>query len=661
MAETTQNHEHIDLDPVTFEVLRNSFGNLVDRMAEQIIRTCYSFVIYNRDFSNCLNDAEGNTVMQGSKDIAVHVGTLHYTCQETLEFFEGNINDGDVYIINDPYAGATHINDVRIMRPVFHEDELIAVTQSNGHWADVGGPVPGSFNIEAESHFAEGMVIPPLKIWDAGEFREDVANALVKNMRLSENRLGDLRAQAQATKIAEERLLELVEKYGRDTVLTAFDESKDYVERIMRERISDLPDGTWETQDYIDTDPNTAEGLVKVNIEMTIDGDQVHYDLSGSDEYIGSFLNATFGTSFSAVIAGTKMFFPDVPLNSGMYRVVTADLPEGTVVNAPEPVAVTGSVAGVYEKVMNGIFELWSEVLPERAMACAFNLEYLLAGGTDQRSSREGEEFMWYDWMAGGWGGRDGKDGANATAPVFGAGLAVQSLEGQERDTPLLTQRHSIVCDSGGPGEFRGGTGVQKGGRFLENSNAVMSYCSDRARSVTWGINGGLPGVPHGVNLTRHDADEPINLGTIFSNKPVSEGDEFIRPSSGGGGFGDPLERDPEAVKEDVIDEYVSIERAEKDYGVIIEEHDPVTLEYEIDREKTKEQREYIRDNRQSWLEADPAAVAQRYTDGELDQLDLVRRYGVILDWETGDLLERTTEQFRDLLHKRAATHWDET
>ncbi|MFO7927053.1 hydantoinase B/oxoprolinase family protein [Natronomonas sp.] len=647
----------IDLDPVTFEVLRSSFRNLVDRMAEQIERTCYSFVIYNRDFSNCLNDAQGNTVMQGSKDIAVHVGTLHYTCKATLEYFEGDINPGDVYMVNDPYLGGTHINDVRIMRPVFHDGELIAVTQSNGHWADVGGPAPGSFNIEANSHFAEGLRIPPVKIWDAGEFREDVANVLTTNMRLSEDRLGDMRAQAEATKIAADRLLELVEKYGVETVLTAFDESQDYVERIMREQIRNLPDGTWRTEDYIDADPHKEEGFVSVDVEMTIDGDEVHYDLSGSDEYIGNFLNATFGTSFSAVIAGTKMFFPDVPLNSGMYRVVSAELPEGTVVDAPAPIPVTGAVAGTYEKVMNAIFELWSEVLPERAMAGAFNLEYLLAGGNDQREGREGQEFAWYDWMAGGWGGRDGKDGSNATAPVFGAGLAVQSLEGQEREAPLLTSQHDIVTDSAGPGEYRGGCGLRKGGRMLDCEGSVISYCSDRARSITWGINGGLPGIPHGVTLTR-EGEDPEEMGTVFSNVPIGPGDEFGRPSSGGGGFGDPLDRDPEAVVEDVKDDYVSIERAAKDYGVVIEEVDADLCAYDMDEDATEEKRAYIRQNRDDWLEADPEDIARRYRDGDLDGLDLIRRYGVICDWSNGELLERTTEQFREMLRDRAASEW---
>jgi N-methylhydantoinase B len=258
--------------------------------------------------------------------------------------------------------------------------------------------------------------------------------------------------------------------------------------------------------------------------------------------------------------------------------------------------------------------------------------------------------------MAGGWGGRDGKDGSNATAPVFGAGLAVQSIEGQERDAPLLTNQHSIVTDSAGPGEFRGGCGLRKGARILECENAVMSCCTDRARSITWGINGGLPGVPHGVSLTQDG--EQTEMGTVFSNYPISEGDEFVRPSSGGGGFGDPLDRDPEAVVEDVKDDYVSVERAERDYGVVIEVVDPEICDYEIDYEATEEKRGYIRENREDWLAEAPEAVVERYEDGELDQLDLIRRYGVILDWASGELLEETTAQFREMLRERAASEW---
>jgi N-methylhydantoinase B len=645
------------LDPVTFEVLKNAFITTVDQMAEQILRTCHSFVIYARDFSSALCDRNGDTIMQGSQDIAVHVGTLHFTCKAIIEAFEGDIHPGDVFATNDPYVGGTHFNDMRIVRPIFHEGEIIAYAESNGHWADVGGSVPGSFDVNAKEHFQEGVRVPPVRIWDKGRYLGDVVRMIVSNTRVPSDAEGDLHAQAEATRVAELEILRLVDKYGIDTVLTAFQEVQDYVERLTRQRIAELPDGTWATEDYIDLDPSKEEGLIPVKVKMTIEGDQLSYDLTGSHPCIGSFINAAFGSAFSGVIAGTKTFFPDVPLNSGFYRAVEVDLgPEGTVVNAPWPVAVTGFCSGPYEKIMNSIFELWSQLQPERAIACSFNLEYLLVGGRDARHDSR-PIFMWYDWMVGGWGGRNGKDGSNATAPIFGVGLAVQPLEAQERLCPVLTTGHEILTDSGGPGRFRGGCGVEKGAHLREAESTVMSYMCDRARSITWGIEGGLPSIPHGVWLNKGTERERF-LGAVFSGVTVGPGDVFTRPSAGGGGFGDPLARDPAAVCEDVADGYVTVERARKDYGVVVREVDAELAQYEVDEGETARERDRIAADRFGWLEEEPESVAERYRAGELDVIDLVRHYGVILDWGTGELLPKTTEQFRAMLGRRMVPHW---
>jgi N-methylhydantoinase B len=640
------------LDPVTFEVLKNAFSTIVDAMAEQILRTCHSFVIYSRDFSSALCDPQGNTIMQGSQDIAVHVGTLHLTARAVVDAFEGQMRPGDVFAVNDPYIGGTHFNDVRIVRPIFHEGELLCLAESNGHWADMGGSVPGSFDVSARDHFGEGVRIPPVRIYDEGVYRRDIVRMIVSNTRAPDDAEGDCLAQVEATAVAEREILRLVGKYGRDTVVTAFGEVQDYVERLTRKRLAELPDGTWETEDYIDFDPAEGEGLVPVRVKLTIAGDTARYDLSGSHPAVGTFLNSGFGASFSGVVAGTKTFFPDVPLNSGFYRALEVDLgPVGSCVNAAWPTAVTGFCSGPYEKIMNAIFELWSQVMPERAMAASFNLEYLLVGGTDTRGGGD-SIFMWYDWMAGGWGGRNGKDGSNATSPVFGVGLAVQPLEGQERLSPVVTTGHEILPDTGGPGRWRGGCGVQKGGRLTDMRSTVMSYCCDRARSVTWGIEGGLPSFPHGVWLN----DE--FLGAVFSNVPVQTGDTFTRPSAGGGGFGDPLERDPAAVCDDVADGYVTVERAARDYGVVVRAVDAELAQFEVDSEATERERAAIRTARRGWLEEDAESVAERYRAGELDVFDAIRRHGVILAWGTGELLPRTTEQFRAMLARRAVEHW---
>jgi len=645
------------LDPVTFEVLKNAFVTVVDEMAEQILRTCHSFVIYSRDFSCALCDANGDTVMQGSQDIAVHVGTLHLKAKAVLEDFGNDIHEGDVFAVNDPYRGGTHFPDVSLIRPVFADGEMIALAQANGHWADVGGSVPGSFDVGATDHFGEGLRIPPLRVVDRGIPRDDVIAMIAANSRSPGDIVGDCHAQIEATRIAESELFRLIEKYGKAIVVAALSEVQDYVERLTRARISDLDDGTWETVDYLDFDPGAGEGLVAVHLRLTISGDEIHYDLSGSDPAVASFLNSGSGVAFSGAIASAKTFLPEIPLNSGFYRAVTVDVgPEGTVVNAGWPTAVTGSVSGAYEKIMNAGFELWSQIMPERAMACCFNLEYLLVGGRDARTD-DRPFFMWYDWMAGGWGGRNGKDGSNATSPVFGVGLAVQPLEGQERLCPVVTTSHEILPDSGGPGRHRGGCGVRKGGVLTDVDATVMSYCCDRARSVTWGIHGGLPSVPHGVWLKRA-GDEEIFLGAAFSNAEVRPGDRFWRPSAGGGGFGDPLDRDPDEVREDVADGYVSLARAQRDYGVVVREVDAELAEYEVDEESTGRAREEIRAARRGWLEQDPREVAARFAAGEIDILDCVRRHGVILDWGTGELLPRTTEQFRATLTRRAVAHW---
>jgi N-methylhydantoinase B len=644
------------LDPVTFEVLKNSFITSVDQMAEQILRTCYSFVIYNRDFSSALHDANGNSAAQGNQDIAVHVGTLHFTCKDVMRAFEGDMHPGDVYAINDPYAGGTHFPDVRLIRPIFADGEIIAFSQSNGHWSDVGGSVPGSFDVTARDMFREGLRITPVRLFDKGRFCRDVAHLIAANTRDPASIIGDIHAQAQATQVCEREILRLVGKYGRETVEIGLSEVQDYVERAMRQRLAALPDGVWETQDFIDRDPAGSEGMIPIKVKLTIKGEKAIYDFTGSHPTIGSIYNSAFGTTFSAVAAGMKTFFPDLPLNSGFYRVLEIIAPEGSIVDARWPVGVTGFLMP-FEKIMNAIYEIWSKIMPQRALACAFNLEYLLTGGLDARRP-EKPIFMFYDWLPGGWGGRNGKDGCNVTTACFGTGLMSQPVEGQERANPILTTEFEILTDSAGPGKWRGGVGVRKTSIMLEAEKTVISYICDRERAIVWGIEGGLPSMPHGLSIKRAGAEEEDWLGSVFSDVPIGSGDVFSRPTAGGGGFGDPLERDPALVLEDVADDYVSIERAAKDYGIVLTVVDAEICAYAVDEAATRATREAIRRQRSRWLATDPEEVAAGYRAGKIDRLDVVRRYAVVLDWDTGALLPVSTGQFREMFHKRTAATW---
>jgi N-methylhydantoinase B len=351
-----------------------------------------------------------------------------------------------------------------------------------------------------------------------------------------------------------------------------------------------------------------------------------------------------------------KTFFPDLPLNSGFYRVLEIIAPEGSIVDARWPVGVTGFLMP-FEKIMNAIYEIWSKIMPQRALACAFNLEYLLTGGLDARRP-EKPIFMFYDWLPGGWGGRNGKDGCNVTTACFGTGLMSQPVEGQERANPILTTEFEIITDSAGPGKWRGGVGVRKTSIILEAEKTVISYICDRERAIVWGIEGGLPSMPHGLSITRAGAEKEDWLGSVFSDVPIGSGDVFSRPTAGGGGFGDPLERDPALVLEDVADDYVSIERAAKDYGVVLTVVDAEICAYAVDKAATEAMRKAIRRQRIDWLATDPEEVAAGYRAGKIDPLDVVRRYAVVLDWDTGALLPVSTGQFREMFHKRTAATW---
>ena len=265
---------------------------------------------------------------------------------------------------------------------------------------------------------------------------------------------------------------------------------------------------------------------------------------------------------------------------------------------------------------------------------------------------------MFYEWLPGGWGGRRGKDGSDVTTACFGTGLMSQPNEGNERVNPTRTMEFQIKQDSAGPGRWRGGAGVQKTSVLLESEKSVMSYVCDRERAVVWGVEGGLPSMPHGLTIKRADSEKSEWLGSVFSDFPMYTGDEFARPTAGGGGFGDPLERTTDMVLMDVVDDYVSIARAALDYGVVIKEVDADLCEYEVDEAETAKLRGHIRENRVAWARSDPEEIAEKYRKGEINSMDAVRRYAVILDWETGDPLLKTTAQFRESFERRSIAHW---
>ncbi|MBN9057756.1 MAG: hydantoinase B/oxoprolinase family protein, partial [Rhizobiales bacterium] len=444
-------------DPVTFDIIQNSLQAISDEMFAAMRKTAMSAIIYEvLDMGTGICAADGEIASSGA-GIPAFIGVLDKAVKAVLRKHSvAAIHPGDVFATNDPfYGGVTHLNDMVLVMPVFAEGEIVAWTANIAHWNDVGGMVPGSMSTDAVEIYQEGLRVPAIKIIEKGVANQSVMDLLMVNSRLPAFLKGDMWAAIAAVRIGDKRILDLVNKYGKDTVVAGFADVQDYVERAMRQRLAALPDGVWETQDFIDRDPSGGEGMIPVKVKMTKTGDRVIYDFTGSHPCIGSLYNSAFGSTFSAVAAGMKTFFPDLPLNSGFYRPIEVIAPEDTVVNARWPVAVTGFLMP-FEKIMNSIYEIWSGIMPQRAIACAFNLEYLLTGGRDRRAPAK-PIFMFYDWLPGGWGGRNGRDGCNVTTACFGTGLQSQPVEGQERGSPILTMEYQVLTDSPGPGKWRGG------------------------------------------------------------------------------------------------------------------------------------------------------------------------------------------------------------
>ena len=594
------------VDPVTFSILSSAFVSLVDEMVGALQDACLSFVIFVGDVSGGLLNARGELVAQGTRDVAVHVGALQPSTKAVIEDFgevEGGIQEGDVYAFNEPYRGGTHLPDMTFISPIFWQDELIAFTATKGHWSDVGGATPGSMNALAADIYAEGLVIPPLKVVSRGVIRHDVRNLIMANIRIPVNATGDLIAHIEAARVGERRLHGLAEKYGIDTVLASMEGALDHSERELTAEILQCPEGTWETEDFIDYDPQAPEdGPVRVALKMTIQHDppRVIYDMRESGPPVQSGMNGTRGSTFGALVAGTHYIFPKPLMNAGWLRIIKAIFPETSVVNAVRPYAVCGEVSGAYEKTTACIQRVWAEVLPRKSFAGNFNLEYVVAGGVDDRPGRHNNYFVYYHWHTGGWGGKYGADGRDCGAAIFGLGILNKSSEVIERMWPVTFDRLAPVTDSMGAGKWRGGAGLESVLR-VENAGGVrLSYIADRGEDGPGGprgLFGGKDGIPIRV-VKNIDTDEEENLPIYFADEFVGRHGNFYHVSSGGGGYGDPLQRDPEAVLEDVMDRYVSLESARHDYGVVIEVRDADLLDYRIDVDATRNLRAELRAGR---------------------------------------------------------------
>jgi len=579
MSTTTQ--PKLRLDPITFEVIRSSLMTMVDEMGHRLFRAALSPPVnQGRDYSIAVFDSEGSCVTAGHWDMPVHYGTFPYTIREVMRVMgRENLKQGDIYLFNDPYTGGTHNPDIRAVRPIFREGELVAWVVSMAHWPDVGGPVPGSFNSEAADCYSEGVRIPPIKVYENDEPLDWVIQLLLTNMRNGHERNGDLYAQIQTLFMGEERLLELFDKYGADTMSAAFEESWDYAERMLRAQTEQVPDGVYEYSSFIDQDALDPElRPVEIKLKMTVESGNLTFDFTDSDDAPLGPVGSTLPTTLAGVLLTVLNLFPGVPYNDGIQRVVRLKTRPGSAVHVLPPSPCSGTACGSLEKVIDCVIGAVGAASPDREMGGRFNLVNLTMGGRDERT---GQDYVMYMWTTGGMGGSARGDLPYPTHTIFGPGIRTQPTEVLERHYPVLITKAAVRESSFGAGEHRGGWGTQY--RFkLTSGSAKIGIMGDRRKFVPWGVQGGADAPPQSV-IRDPGLPEEYDVGMSASNVPISAGSDFELLTTGGGGWGDALKRDPKLVLEDVIDEYISVDEAKEQYGVVIDPVDPYLLDYRLD------------------------------------------------------------------------------
>lgn len=571
------------MDPVTLSVISSAFKSIVNEMNLTLFRSAYSPVITEgRDIGGAIIDRRGRLVAQGDWDLAVFVALLEFSLKGILETFADDIQPGDVFIMNDPFVGGTHFNDVGVVRPVFEGSELAAFVAVCGHWADVGGQEPGSFVANAREHFQEGLRMPPMKLFQAGKPNRAVFDVIAANMRISEERLGDVRAQAGATKVGEQRLRELGGKYGWEGVTGAMDHVIRYADRLLRAEIETIPPGVYRAEDFVDMESLDRPWPKRIAVELTVAGDTLHFDFSGSDPESLSATNSTLSSTASAVYVTVKSLFPHIPMNHGVFEPIRITAPERTIVNARPPRATSSMAATVYEKVIGASLLALSQALPEKAVGVPYNLINLTMGGRFQE-----RDYVAYLFSEGGFGGRATKDGPPGLVSLYGGGAKITPVEVNERRYPIAFDEWALWPDSGGPGKFRGGIGSRKTFRLLEGE-ARLSSLGDRELYPPPGVLGGRPGAAHAL-VKNIGTPQEENLSLRVVGHSLRAGDTVTTLAGGGGGYGNPLERDPALVAEDIRQEYVTREHAAAVYGV------EVSAAGRVDEVATAKRRESMR------------------------------------------------------------------
>lgn len=570
-------------DPITLSVIYNRLLTINQEMGITMINTSISPIFAEvHDFSCAICDWENRIVAQ-IDGVPSHTASAMEAVKAISREFAGDINPGDVFVLNDPYLGGTHLPDITIMKPIFYEGQLQFVAINRAHHGDVGGIEPGSYAPTATELFQEGIRIPPLRIYKNEKPIMDVVNMIRINTRMPDALWVDMKAQVASCRVAEKRILELIGKYGVQKTRETVEDIHSYAENRMRNEIANLKDGVYEGETFLDSD-GFVDKPIRIKVTITVKGDEAFVDFEGSDPQVTGFVNSPKANTDTCVYVAflTTVTTPDIPHNEGVYRPIKISAPVGSVVNPEFPAAVASCTLDTACAILEACWKALAQVLPNRVPAGWNRWNGPTITGIDPRNNNFYVMFGFNGF--GGAGGMNGMDGRHYIGDGIDlGGLIAPNIETNEMDYPHVTEFNEFTTDSCGAGKFRGGCGAKYRIKVYDEEPTLVMF-GDGKENPPYGLFGGLPG---SCNLAFINQGLPgeRELKAKESCK-INKNDTYTSYPSGGGGWGDPLERDPEMVLSDARDGFISLDKAKKVYGVAID-----SKSWKIDIEETKKLR----------------------------------------------------------------------
>ena len=541
------------IDPITLSVIQASLQQVCDEMDLSFSRAAFSPVIAEaNDRSDGIYSAtDGSLIAQGAGGLPVFVGTMQYSTRVLIEMIaDGQVAEpqpDDIYIVNDPYLGGTHLMDVRFARPFYRNGEIFCWLSNTGHWPDTGGSVPGGFSASATSVEQEGLRLPPVRLFKQGVLDREIYAIICSNIRVADQRIGDVQAQAAALKVGETRLNELLDRYGDETVREAIEELRTRAANQMQNHIAEIPDGTYHSQAFVDSD-GVVNTPLTIDLNITKSDETLTFDFSKSSPPCLGPMNSVLATTLSSVYLAMRHIFPDVPISAGAFEPLNVIRPTGTFLDAQYPRPVSGCAAEVSQRIAEAVFAALVDVLPDRVTAAPAGTSGNFAlGGYDPAKDRD---FVMYQLSGGGYGGNARHDGLSNGCSTIGISKA-PPVEIMEQAFPVLYHRYALREGSGGAGKHRGGFGLEYELELLRG-HAKASFVMDHGRFGPQGARGGADGAVNEVRVhTATGTHTPEHLSKE-QDIALAPGDRVLVRTPGGGGYGDPAARDPELVAEDV-------------------------------------------------------------------------------------------------------------